>query len=99
MAKINLSIGEFVRHPLTVATSAAAILGGLLHLPLLATLWSGFYSTAGGLFGALAVLSFVAEHVPALQTEWVIVPMILVGAVAAHSRLMEWWENFRDKVD
>lgn len=99
MAKINLSIRGFAKHPATVATSAVAVLGGLLHLPLLASLWSGFYATAGSLFGALAVLSFVAEHVPQLQNEWIIVPMVIVGAVAFHSRIMGWWESFNNKVE
>lgn len=95
----DLSVSDILRHPATAATSVTALLGGLLHLPLLEAVWASFYGSAGGLFGALAVLSFVAEHIPMLQTSWVIVPMVVVGGIVFYQRITDWVDSFRSNLD
>lgn len=99
MPDITLSLSDIVRHPATVAGMLTAVLGGLINVPLLASAWTAFYASAGQLFGALAVLSFLADHVPALQTTWVIVPMIGVGLVVLHRRASNWLETFTEDLD
>ena len=95
---METTVSDIVRNPLTVAMSLTAILGGLLNVPVLVAAWSAFYSTAGQLFGALAVLSFIADSVPELQSEWVIAPMVVVGLIVLHKRGTEWWEKFQSKL-
>lgn len=99
MTKMDLKITDLARHPLTAATSVVAVLGGLLNVPFAAAVWTSLYSTAEGLFGALAVLSFLADHVPVLQSEWVIVPMIVVGGLAFVKKLREWYSSFETNVE
>lgn len=99
MAKIEMSFREIVRHPATIAGTLTALLGGVLQFPVLMAAWSSFYASAGSLFGALAVLSFLADHIPALQSSWVVVPMVFVGAVVLHRRATNWWEKFSEKLD
>ncbi len=99
MPKLEMSLSDVVRHPATLAGTVTAVLGGLLNLPLLGAAWASFYASSGQLFGALAVLSFLAEHLPALQNRWVVVPMVVVGAVVLHRRASTWYENFSEKLD
>ncbi len=99
MPEINLSFSDIVRHPATIAGGLTAVLGGLINVPILMAAWGSFYASAGQLFGALAVLSFLADHVPALQSTWVIVPMIIVGLVVLHRRASTWYESFEEGLD
>jgi len=99
MPDFNLTLSEVVRHPATIAGALTAVLGGLINVPMLAAAWGAFYASAGQLFGALAVLSFLAEHVPALRTTWVIVPMIGVGLVVLHRRGMQWYSTYTEELD
>lgn len=99
MAKIEMSLSDVLRHPWTIAGTATALLGGVLNFPLLGAAWSSFYASSGSLFGALAVLSFLADHVPALQHRWVVVPMVFVGVVVLHRRGSNWWKNFTERLD
>ncbi len=95
----NLSLSSIVRHPATIAGALTAVLGGLINVPFLAAAWASFYASAGQLFGALAVMSFLADHVPALQSTWVIVPMIGVGLVVLHRRVSNWYGSFQEGLD
>jgi len=99
MADFNLSVSDIVRHPATIAGMLTAVLGGLINVPFLTAAWGAFYASAGQLFGALAVLSFLADHVPALQSTWVIVPMIGVGLVVLHRRASNWYDSFSEDLD
>ena len=99
MPDFNLSLSAIVRHPATIAGTLTAVLGGLINVPLLGSAWAAFYATAGQLFSALAVLSFLADSVPALQSTWVIVPMIGVGLVVLHRRASKWYETFTEDLD
>jgi len=95
---MDTTLSDIVRHPATIAASLTAVLGGVLKVPILVAAWSAFYSTAGSLFGALAVLSFIADSIPQLQSTWVIAPMVVVGVVVLHKRGTEWWEKFNQRL-
>jgi len=99
MPDFSLSVSEVVRHPATIAGTLTAVLGGLINVPVVTAAWGAFYASAGQLFGALAVLSFLAEHVAVLQTTWVIVPMIGVGLVVLHRRATEWYSTYTEELD
>ncbi len=95
---METTLSDIVRHPATIAASVTAVLGGVLEVPVMLAAWSAFYSTSSSLFGALAVLSFIADFVPELRSTWVIAPMVIVGLVVLHKRATGWWEKFNEKL-
>lgn len=96
MSSDSLSLAQFAKHPVTVATSVTGVLGGVLKLPLLAAVWGSFYATADPLFGALTILSLMSEHIDFVPKDWVLPAMLAVGAVVFYKRFAGWAESTLD---
>ncbi|WP_231183500.1 hypothetical protein [Haladaptatus sp. DYF46] len=81
MADSSLSLREIFRHPATLATTITGVAGGVLHLPLLASLWTALVAQSGALFGGVSVFAFtVAPKVSPELAAW-LEPVAIVLAV------------------
>lgn len=93
------TLKEVLKHPWTVATSAVAVLGGILKVPLLLAAWQGLFATADALFGTLAALLFLADYVSFIKSDWIIPPAVVVVVIVALKRGTKWYDKFEDYLE
>ncbi|MCO8254546.1 hypothetical protein NKF26_12105 [Haladaptatus sp. AB618] len=95
----SLSLRELVAHPFTLATTITGVAGGLLHLPLVASLWTALVAQSGTLFGGVSIFAFTIapETYPQVAT-WLQPVAIVLGALYGGSKLYRALKNIVNDV-
>lgn len=94
-----MNLGEIVRHPASIATAITGILGGILHVPLLMSVWSWLVASSGTLFGGLSVFAFtIGPEVSWIDAEALTPVVLVLGAIYGGSKLYRAATKLRDKL-
>ena len=76
----DLTLREVVAHPATLASSAVAVIGGLLNIPFIDALLAVLWAQAGSLFTVLSIGGFtLAPRVAFLPEEPLTILALLGG--------------------
>jgi hypothetical protein len=97
---MKLSLKEWLAHPATKAMGIVGVTGGVLHLPLVAALWTGFWGQLGTIFTLVSVGGFtIAPRVDFINEEIATAVALTVAALYGLKKLLGVYRGFRNSID